>query len=166
MTTANEASDMALHTLARNVEVNRVSKSIESDALAFGFRNAAQTASDKFPRNAKDEGDSSDPFVQNPSASVATCLACSKEFKAWNPQEARSNLQRHLRTSPRHNINKCPLSECRVRPSMRSDNLDPHLKKIHKMLSSSKRQVIINENKLLTRRIDRDGIARRISRLE
>ena len=113
MTTANEASDMALHILARNVEVNLVSKSIESGALAFGFRNATQTAVDKIPRNAKDEGDISDPFVQNPTASVATCLACSKEFKAWNPQDARSNLQRHRRFSSTNAVLKCALSECR-----------------------------------------------------
>ena len=49
---------------------------------------------------------------------------------------------------------------------MRSDNLNPHLKKIHKMLSSLKRQVIINENRLLARKVDSDGIARRMSRLE
>ena len=68
-----------------------------------------------------------------------------------------------------HNPNaglKWPLSECRVRPPMRSDNLGPHLKEVHKMLSSSERQVIIDESKLLARRVDSDGIARRMSCLE
>ena len=59
MTTANDASDMTQHTLARNVEVNRVYKSIESDVIAFGFRNAAQTAFDNFP---KSDACISDPF--------------------------------------------------------------------------------------------------------
>ena len=160
---------MALYTLARNVEINRGLKSIESDALTFGFRNAAQTVFDKSPRNAKDEGDISDPFVQNPTASIAPCLTCSKESKAWNPQEVRYNLQRYLQISSRHNINaylKCPLSECRLRRSMRSDNLDPHLKKAHKMLSSLKRQVIIDESRLLMRKMDSHGTARRMSHLE
>lgn len=103
-----------------------------------------------------------------PTTSVVSCRACSRDFTG-SPQDARSNLQRHLRTSPRHNTNaglKCPLPECRVRPSMRSDNLGPHLKKIHKMLSSSERQVIIDESRLLARRVNSDGIARRMSRLE
>lgn len=47
---------MTEHVLERNVEVNRVSKSIESDAHAFDFRNAAQTPFDKFPKTAKDKG--------------------------------------------------------------------------------------------------------------
>lgn len=54
---------MTQHTLARNVEVNRISKSIESDAMAFGFRNAAQTAFDKFPGTAKHKACISDPLV-------------------------------------------------------------------------------------------------------
>lgn len=103
-----------------------------------------------------------------PTTSAVSCRACSKDFTG-SPQDARSNLQRHLRTSKRHNTNaglKCPLPECRVRASMRSDNLGPHLKSIHKILSSSKRQIIINESRLLARRVDSDGIARRMSRLE
>ena len=49
---------------------------------------------------------------------------------------------------------------------MRSDNICPHLKEVHKMLSSSERQVIIDESRLLARRVDSDGIARRMSCLE
>ena len=58
---------------------------------------------------------------------------------------------------------KCPLPECRGRPPMRSNNLGPHLKKVYKMLSSSKRKVIIDESILLAWRVDSDGIARRLS---
>ena len=64
VTTASSASGMAEHTLARNAEVNRVSLSIESDALAFGFRKAAQTAFDRFPATDQGEGGTSDPLVQ------------------------------------------------------------------------------------------------------
>ena len=55
---------MTQHTLARIVEVNRVSKSIDSDALAFGFRAAAQTAFHKFAGTAEDDCCISDPSVQ------------------------------------------------------------------------------------------------------
>ena len=55
---------MTQHTLARNVEVNRVSQSIDSDALAFGFRAAAQTAFDKFAGTAEDDCCIFDPSVQ------------------------------------------------------------------------------------------------------
>ena len=103
-----------------------------------------------------------------PTTSVVSCRACAKDFTG-SPQDARSNLQRHLRTSRRHDTNaglKCPLSECRVRPPMRSDNLGPHLTKVHKMLSSSEKQIIIDESRLLAKRAANDGIARRMSRLE
>lgn len=104
----------------------------------------------------------------SPTTSVASCRACSLSFTG-SPQDAKSNLQRHLRTSPRHNTNaglKCPLPECRMRPRMRSDNLRQHLQRAHKMSSASERQVIIDESRSSARRVDRNGIARPRSRLE
>lgn len=89
-----------------------------------------------------------------PTSSVVSCRACSREFKG-NPQDARSNLQRHLRNSRRHKTSaglKCPQLECRIRPAMRSDNLGPHLQNFHKMSSPSKRKSIIDESKLSARR--------------
>ena len=91
-----------------------------------------------------------------PATVVERCPACRREFRG-SPQDARSNLLRHLRTTKRHNIDaglKCPQPECRTRRSMRSDNLKPHLKKVHPELSSSKRQDIIDESKSLARRRD------------
>lgn len=105
---------------------------------------------------------------ETPTSPFASCRECSRDF-AGSPQDARSNLQRHLRTSPRHNKNaglKCPLPECRMRRPMRSDNLGPHLQKFHKMSSSSDRQIVIDESKFSAGRVDSNGIARRRSRLE
>lgn len=81
--------------------------------------------------------------------SVISCKACSLVF-AGHPQDARTNLQRHLQTSPRHNRNgglRCPHPKCRTRPSMRADNLVLHLKKKHKM-SPQEVQLAVQESRL------------------
>ena len=64
-------------------------------------------------------------------SSVESCRQCSARFTGTN---ARTNLQRHLRASLRHNRDaglKCPLPECSMRPLMRRDNLGPHLQRKH-----------------------------------
>lgn len=105
------------------------------------------------------------PVSTTPTTSVASCRACSIEFKG-SPQDATSNYRRHLRTSRRHNRKtglKCPLPECREKGPMRTDNLGPHLHNVHKMSSSSARQSVIEKSKLSARRVDSDGVARRRS---
>ena len=78
------------------------------------------------------------------------CRACCKAFTG-SPQNANSNLRRHLRESPRHNKNvglRCPQPECRTRRPMRSDNLKSHLLLTHTIASASERQKILDECKL------------------
>ena len=104
------------------------------------------------------------PDSSNPTTTpVVCCRACSIEFSG-TPQDANSNYQRHLRTSPRHNKNaglKCPMPQCRMRPPKRSDNLGPHLLNFHKITSSSKRQNIIETCRSSAVRVDSDGVPRR-----
>ena len=100
------------------------------------------------------------PDFNTPTFSGVSCRACVKTFSG-SPQDARSNYQRHLRESPRHNSNaglKCPLPVCRNRKRMRSDNLGPHLKKVHRISSKPDRQKIIAQSKLSARGVDSDGI--------
>ena len=102
-----------------------------------------------------------------PTTSVASCPACSRTFTG-SPQDARSNLQRHLRTARRHNKTaglKCPQAECLTKPPMRSDNLGPHLKKRHRM-PSAERQFVIDKCRLSARRASVDGSTRRRHRRE
>lgn len=97
-----------------------------------------------------------------PATSVTSCKSCSLVF-AGSPQDARSNLQRHLRTSQRHNKNeglRCPHPECRTRPPMRSDNLGPHLKKKHRM-SPLEIQHAVQESRLSARKGKSDETTRR-----
>ena len=85
------------------------------------------------------------PDFNIPTFSGVSCRACGKIFRG-SSQDARSNYERHLRESLRHNPNaglECPLPECRNRKRMRFDNLDPHLKKVHRISSKSDRQNII-----------------------
>ena len=99
---------------------------------------------------------------ETPTTSVTSCLSCSKVFTG-SPQDAKSNLQRHLRESKRHNKNagrKCPQPECHMKPHMRSDNLRQHLQNFHKM-SLSEANVIIDKIKSSARRVDNGGIVRR-----
>ena len=86
------------------------------------------------------------PYSGTTTSSVVRCGACSKEFKG-NPQDAISNLRRHLRTSRRHDRKaglKCPMPECAKNTSMRSDNLKGHLQNKHKMSSDVERQKYID----------------------
>ena len=101
-----------------------------------------------------------------PATSVVSCRACSLEF-AGSAQDARSNFNRHLKTVRRHNKNAglaCPMSDCRRKPPMRSDNLGPHLLKIHKITSPVERKAITDECKRLAREAKVDGTTRRRSR--
>ena len=87
------------------------------------------------------------PDFSNATTSRIICPICSKEFKG-NLQDAKSNLRRHLRNSPRHTREyslKCPMPECEKKSRMRSDNLGKHLQNIHKISSKSERQSIIGQ---------------------
>lgn len=89
------------------------------------------------------------PDSSTPTTSGISCIACSRTFRG-SPQDARSNYQRYLRESSRHNRNaglKCPLPICAKRKSMRSDNLGRHLQKVHRMSPKSERQKIIQISK-------------------
>lgn len=100
------------------------------------------------------------PDFNTPTSSGVSCSACSRTFKG-SPQDARSNYLRHIRESPRHNPNaglECPLPECRNRKRMRSDNLDPHLTKVHRMSSKPDRQKVIAQSKLSARGVDSGGV--------
>ena len=102
---------------------------------------------------------------ETPTTSVPSCLSCSKTFTGSLP-DAKSNLQRHLRESRRHNKDagrKCPLPECRLKPPMRSDNLRQHLQNFHKM-SLSEANIIRDQIKSSARRVDNGGIVRPSSR--
>ena len=104
---------------------------------------------------------------ETPTTSVASCKSCSKVF-AGSPQDAKSNLQRHLRESRRHNKNagrKCPQPECVSKSPMRSDNLRQHLQNLHKM-SLSDANVVIDGIKASARRVDNGGISWRRSHKE
>lgn len=94
------------------------------------------------------------------------CRACSKKFTG-SPQNAKSNLQRHRRESPRHNKYaglKCLQPECHMRPPMRSDNLEPHLLNKHKISSPEERRKFKEDSRLLASRIDSDRTPRCRSR--
>lgn len=76
------------------------------------------------------------PTFSASTSHVEVCHLCGKGFKG-TPTDARSNLSRHLRTSPRHNPDaglKCPERDCRAK-RMRSDNLGTHLKRRHGLTS-------------------------------
>ena len=104
------------------------------------------------------------PDSSNSSTSPNVCCRdCCIEFKG-SPQDASSNYQRHLRTSPKHKTNaglKCPRPECRMKAPKRSDNLGPHLLNFHKIKSSSERQRIIETCRSSAVRVESDGVPRR-----
>lgn len=105
------------------------------------------------------------PGFTTPLSSVVSCKSCSKDFKG-SPQDAMSNLQRHLRTSLRHNKQgnlKCPLPECETKGPMRSDNMGPHLQNFHNMSSKSARRKVIEECKLSAKGGDSTSKSRRRS---
>ena len=101
-----------------------------------------------------------------PSA-VVSCPACSKTFKG-NQQDAKSNLQRHLRTSRRHNNKqtglKCPMEQCRDKARMRCDNLGPHLINVHGISDKVEREAVVYECKVAAGRVNSNGVLGRKSR--
>ena len=89
------------------------------------------------------------PDSSTPTTSGVSCRACSKVFEG-SLQDARSKYQRHLRESPTHNRDaglKCPMPECAKGNFMRSHNLRPHLRRVHRILSESEKQSIIQISK-------------------
>ena len=88
------------------------------------------------------------PGFSTSTDSAVRCLACSMTFTG-SPQDANSNLRRHLRTSRRHRVAglKCPIPGCQARGLMRSDNLGPHLQNHHKISSKSERVSIVQLSK-------------------
>ncbi len=69
----------------------------------------------------------------SPTSSAFDCRLCGKSFSG---SDARSNLNRHLRSS-KHTKGagvKCPQPDCEAKP-MRSDNLSSHLKRKHGLTS-------------------------------
>ena len=98
---------------------------------------------------------------------VLTCPACSKTFKG-SPQDARSNLNRHVRTSRRHNSKetglKCPMEACRDKARMRCDNLGPHLISVHGISDTVVRKGMIYDCRVEAGRVDSNGVAARKGR--
>ena len=105
--------------------------------------------------------DSTPPGSQAPDTPVR-CRACDLNFTG-SPQDAKSNLQRHLRTSKRHNNKstglKCPMTECRDKPRMRGDNLSPHLLNTHKISSPVERREIVQKCRASGERLEKNGIS-------
>ena len=100
-----------------------------------------------------------------PKSLVARCPACSMTF-AGSPQDMRLNLQCHLWVARGHNKTtflECPQPECLTKPPMRSDNLDPHLQRRHRM-PWAERQVVIDECIMSARRANVDGSLQRALR--
>lgn len=107
-------------------------------------------------------------YPKTPTSSGIGCLACSLMFSG-TPQDAMSNLQRHLKNHPRHNKGaglKCPMPGCEKKKRQRSDNLGPHLRNFHGITSKSERQDIVTATKQLAGRLDSNGRPRRRSRRE
>ena len=97
-------------------------------------------------------------------ATVLQCPGCGRSFKG-SPQGAKSNLQRHLRTSRRHNNVatglKCPMPECHDKAPTRNDNLGPHLINVHGIRSREERQAIVDESRVSAKRLGSNGNAGR-----
>ena len=88
------------------------------------------------------------PTCNVPTSDVEICPTCGEKFKG-KQADARSNLARHLRTSPKHNDDpgfKCPEPDCQAKP-MRSDNLGPHLKRRHGLTSPSELEQAIKKSR-------------------
>ena len=109
------------------------------------------------------------PNYTDPTTSIVRCPACSLTFSGAR-QDALSNLNRHLRNSRRHNINntglKCPMSGCENKKRMRSDNLGPHLRKIHDIKSKAGVKRIVDGAKLSAGTLDSNGRPMRRPRRE
>ena len=137
-------------------------RSISRTSTRSSKRPKASTRTTSLTNSSQASVSPTSPPPNSPTPSVTSCLACSLTFKG-SPQDAKSNLLRHLRNSPRHNAKaglKCPLPECHARRPQRSDNLKPHLLKIHHMTSESDRQAVIDESKALAKRAESDGVGR------
>lgn len=79
---------------------------------------------------------------------VETCSICGDRYTGTR-SNAKSNLTRHLRTSPKHNKDagfKCPERDCQATP-MRSDNLGPHLKRRHGLNSPTELEQAIKKSR-------------------
>lgn len=93
------------------------------------------------PTTASQASTPSTPSAINvPTSNVGIpCHLCGEKFTG-TPPNAKSNLTRHLRTSPKHNKDagflKCPEPGCPAKPT-RPDNLSPHLKRRHGLTSPS-----------------------------
>lgn len=88
------------------------------------------------------------PTCSVPTSYVEICPMCEEKFKGTQA-DARSNLNRHLRTSPKHNEDpglKCPEPDCRAK-RMRSDNLGQHLKRKHGITSPSELEQAIKKSR-------------------
>ena len=106
------------------------------------------------------------PSSGTPTSSVVSCLSCSLEFKG-SPQDAISNLRRHIRTSRRHDKKaglKCPMPECANNKTMRSDNLKGHLQNKHRMSDEAERQRYIEIAKRLSAMAVDSSVSRRSRR--
>ena len=76
-----------------------------------------------------------------PSTETTYCKSCPAKFTG-SPQDRKSNLQRHLRTTRRHEKIggfRCPEQDCGMLLS-RSDNLKNHMQTAHGSPKSSKKQ--------------------------
>ena len=95
---------------------------------------------------------SSTPSAINVSTSnvETVCHLCGEKFTGTTPN-ARSNLNRHLQTSPKHNKDaglKCPEPGCPAKPT-RPDNLRPHLKRRHGLTSPLDLEQAIKKSRAL-----------------
>ncbi len=79
-----------------------------------------------------------------PTSEEGYCQSCSKTF-VGTPQNRKSNLMRHYRTSRHHNkdgVFKCPELGCSSKYK-RTDNLNKHLRETHRLLSREERRQAI-----------------------
>ena len=105
------------------------------------------------------------PSSPDSPTTALSCLSCQKTFSG-KPENAKSNLTRHLRTSPRHDKNqglKCPFEDCRDKDRMRSDNLKPHLLTVHK-IPSDQVPAIVDKCRASLSRVNSNGVPQRKSR--
>ena len=84
-----------------------------------------------------------------PTSEEGYCQSCSKTF-VGTPQNKKSNLMRHYRTSRHHNkdsVFKCPEPGCNSKYK-RTDNLNKHLRKTHRLLSKKERREVTKITKI------------------
>ena len=120
------------------------------DTSAIITTQASVNASQKIGSSSPSATISQD-FTISPSAVLAIstseegyCQSCSKTFMG-TPQNRKSNLRRHYRTSRHHNkdgVFKCPKPGCNSKHK-RTDNLSKHLRETHRLLSREERREAI-----------------------